>query len=53
MMEDMVAAIEANDIHLVVDSEIFSFDQAKEAYQYLVSFDQYCQVQIRHRRDMY
>lgn len=38
MMEDMVAAIEANDIHPVVDSEVFTFDQAKEAYQYLVSF---------------
>lgn len=38
MMEDMVAAIEANDIRPVVDPEVFSFDQVKDAYQYLVSF---------------
>lgn len=44
MMEDMVAAIEANDIHPVVDPEVFSLDQAKEAYQYLVSFNRHCQV---------
>ena len=36
MMEDMVAAIEANDIHPVVDKNVFTMDQAKEAYQYLV-----------------
>lgn len=37
MMEDMIAAIEAKDIHPVVDPVVFSFEQAKEAYQYLVS----------------
>ena len=37
MMEDMIAAIEANDIHPVLDPKVFSFGQAKEAYQYLVS----------------
>lgn len=52
MMEDMIAAIVANDIHLVVDPEIFSFDQAKEAYQYLVSFNQNYHVQIRYRKHM-
>lgn len=36
-MEDMVAAIEANDIHPVVDSKVFSLEQAKEAYEYQVS----------------
>ncbi|KAI1293128.1 hypothetical protein F5Y03DRAFT_334848 [Xylaria venustula] len=33
-MEDMVAAIEANDIHPVVDSKVFTLEQAKEAYEY-------------------
>ncbi|KAI0517807.1 hypothetical protein F5B22DRAFT_101093 [Xylaria bambusicola] len=33
-MEDMVAAIEANDIHPYVDSKAFSLEQAKEAYEY-------------------
>ncbi|GAP85150.1 putative zinc-containing alcohol [Rosellinia necatrix] len=33
-MEDMVAAIEANDIHPVVDSKSFTLEQAKEAYEY-------------------
>ncbi|OTB03261.1 hypothetical protein M426DRAFT_181759 [Hypoxylon sp. CI-4A] len=34
-LEDMVAAIEANDIHPVVDKEVFDFEKAKEAYQYM------------------
>lgn len=33
-MEDMVAAIEANDIHPVVDKKTFTLEQAKEAYEY-------------------
>ncbi|KAI1812215.1 hypothetical protein GGS20DRAFT_578518 [Poronia punctata] len=33
-MEDMVAAIEANDIHPVVDQKPFSLDQTDKAYQY-------------------
>ncbi|GAW13562.1 hypothetical protein ANO14919_029490 [Xylariales sp. No.14919] len=33
-MEDMVAAIEVNDIHPVLDSKVFTLDQAKEAYEY-------------------
>lgn len=52
MMEDMVAAIEANDIHPVVDPRVFSFDQAKEAYQYLVSFSPKFQLGLRFRRDI-
>lgn len=36
-MEEMVQAIEINDIHPVVDEEIFEFEKAKEAYQYQVS----------------
>ncbi|OIW26318.1 NAD(P)-binding protein [Coniochaeta ligniaria NRRL 30616] len=34
-MEDMCRAIEANDIHPVVDKKVFPFDQAKEAYEYM------------------
>lgn len=37
MMEDMVAAIEANDIHPVVDKKVFPLAQAREAYDYMVS----------------
>ncbi|KAI0398023.1 hypothetical protein F5Y17DRAFT_258999 [Xylariaceae sp. FL0594] len=33
-MEEMVAAIEANDIHPVVDSKTFSLEQTNEAYQF-------------------
>lgn len=36
-MEDMVAAIEANDIHPVIDEEVFTLPRAKDAYQYMVS----------------
>jgi NADPH:quinone reductase-like Zn-dependent oxidoreductase len=34
-MRDMVRAIEANDIHPVVDDKIFSLHQAREAYDYM------------------
>ncbi|KAI3325735.1 zinc-binding oxidoreductase [Xylariaceae sp. AK1471] len=33
-MEEMVAAIEANDIHPVVDDMMFNLDEAKQAYEY-------------------
>lgn len=36
-MEEMVQAIEINDIHPVVDEKVFDFEKAKEAYQYQVS----------------
>ncbi|PSR92362.1 hypothetical protein BD289DRAFT_364697 [Coniella lustricola] len=35
MLEDMCRAIEANDIHPVLDPKVFSLDQAKQAYQYM------------------
>lgn len=38
MMEDMVAAIEANDIHPVMDKTSFTLETAKDAYEYMVSF---------------
>lgn len=37
MMEDMVAAIEANDIHPVVDEKVFTLEETKDAYNYMVS----------------
>lgn len=33
--EDMNRAIEANDIHPVVDEKVFTLDEVKEAYQYM------------------
>ncbi|KAL2782562.1 hypothetical protein BJX66DRAFT_177256 [Aspergillus keveii] len=35
LMKDMVRAIEANDIHPVVDEKVFSLDKAREAYEYM------------------
>lgn len=37
MMNDMVKAIEANDIHPVVDEQVFTLEKTKEAYEYMVS----------------
>jgi NADPH:quinone reductase-like Zn-dependent oxidoreductase len=37
MMQDMVSAIEVNNIHPVVDERVFSLSQAREAYEYMVS----------------
>jgi NADPH:quinone reductase-like Zn-dependent oxidoreductase len=37
MMEDMVAAIEANNIRPVIDEKVFTLEQTKEAYNYMVS----------------
>ena len=34
-MEDMCAAIEANDLHPVVDEKVFELKDLKEAYQYM------------------
>lgn len=36
-MNDMVKAIEANDIHPVVDEKVFTLEQTREAYEYMVS----------------
>jgi D-arabinose 1-dehydrogenase-like Zn-dependent alcohol dehydrogenase len=36
-MEEMVAAMEEHDIHPVVDDKVFTLEQAKEAYEYMVS----------------
>jgi D-arabinose 1-dehydrogenase-like Zn-dependent alcohol dehydrogenase len=37
MMQDMITAIEANDIHPVVDKKVFDLGHAREAYEYMVS----------------
>jgi NADPH:quinone reductase-like Zn-dependent oxidoreductase len=37
LMRDMIRAIEANNIHPIVDEKVFTLDQAKEAYEYMVS----------------
>ena len=34
-MEDMVCAVEADDIHPIIDKQVFPFKEAKEAYRYL------------------
>jgi NADPH:quinone reductase-like Zn-dependent oxidoreductase len=35
LMRDMIRAIEANNIHPIVDDKVFTLDQAKEAYEYM------------------
>lgn len=37
LMNDMVAAIEANNIHPVVDEKVFTLDKLRDAYDYMVS----------------
>lgn len=37
LMNDMVRAIEANDIHPVVDEKVFGLKETREAYEYMVS----------------
>jgi NADPH:quinone reductase-like Zn-dependent oxidoreductase len=37
MMEDMIAVVEANDIHPVLHHKTFTLDQTREAYDYMVS----------------
>ncbi|KAJ5632419.1 hypothetical protein N7490_008758 [Penicillium lividum] len=36
LMRDMIRAIEANDIHPVVDEKVFSLDQTREAYEHMI-----------------
>lgn len=36
MMQDMIRAVEANNIHPVVDQKIFSLEQTRDAYEYMV-----------------
>lgn len=46
-MEDMVTAIEANDIHPVVDKEVFDFAKAKDAYEYMWAQKHFGKVAIK------
>ncbi|KAL7619448.1 hypothetical protein AAE478_009987 [Parahypoxylon ruwenzoriense] len=46
-MEDMVAAIEANDIHPVVDQKIFDFEKARDAYEYMWAKSHFGKVVIK------
>ncbi|KAK9234523.1 zinc-type alcohol dehydrogenase [Lipomyces kononenkoae] len=47
MLKDMVRAIEANDIHPVVDEKIFSLDRTREAYEYLAAQKHFGKVVIK------
>ncbi|RYP19073.1 hypothetical protein DL765_003569 [Monosporascus sp. GIB2] len=47
LMEDMVRAIEANDIHPVVDERVFDFESAREAYEYQWSQKHFGKVVIK------
>jgi NADPH:quinone reductase-like Zn-dependent oxidoreductase len=37
MLKELILAVEANDIHPVIDESTFVLEQAKEAFEYLVS----------------
>lgn len=45
--EDMNRAIEANDIHPVIDKQVYTLDQAKEAYQYMLQQKHFGKVVIQ------
>ncbi|KAL1633792.1 hypothetical protein SLS56_002671 [Neofusicoccum ribis] len=45
--EDMNRAIEANDIHPVVDKQVFTLDQAKDAYQYMLEQKHFGKLAIK------
>ncbi|KAH8203575.1 hypothetical protein TruAng_002323 [Truncatella angustata] len=47
LMEDMVAAIEANDIRPVVDKTVFTLDTARDAYQYMWDQKHFGKVAIK------
>jgi len=47
LMEEMVAAIEANGIVPVVDEKIWGFDQVKEAYEYMWAQKHFGKVVIK------
>ncbi|ROW15607.1 hypothetical protein VPNG_02201 [Cytospora leucostoma] len=47
LLEAMVAAVEANDIHPVLDEKVFSLEEAKEAYQYMWDRKHFGKVAIK------
>ncbi|KAI0023411.1 hypothetical protein F4780DRAFT_769275 [Xylariomycetidae sp. FL0641] len=46
-MEEMVAAMEANDIHPVVDDQVFTLDKARDAYEYMWAKKHFGKVAIK------
>jgi NADPH:quinone reductase-like Zn-dependent oxidoreductase len=46
-LEDMNRAIEANDIHPVVDKKVFAMSELREAYQYLLDQKHFGKVCIK------
>ncbi|KAI1643659.1 uncharacterized protein F4817DRAFT_348977 [Daldinia loculata] len=46
-MEEMVKAIEANDIHPVIDDKVFNLESAREAYDYVWNHRQFGKVVIK------
>ncbi|KAH9905730.1 NAD(P)-binding protein [Xylariomycetidae sp. FL2044] len=46
-MEDMVAAIEANNIKPVVDEKVFTLDKAKEAYEHMWAQSHFGKIAIK------
>lgn len=47
LMEDMIRAIEANDIHPVVDGKVFTLDKARDAYDYMWAQGHFGKVTIK------
>ncbi|CAG8027066.1 unnamed protein product [Penicillium olsonii] len=47
LMKDMVRAIEANNIHPVVDDKVFSLEQTKEAYEYMWAQNHFGKLAIK------
>lgn len=47
LMEDMVHAIEVNDIHPVVDEKVFSLPETKKAYEYMWAQKHFGKVGIK------
>ncbi|KAL2001128.1 hypothetical protein VTN02DRAFT_2195 [Thermoascus thermophilus] len=47
LMQDMIRAIEANNIHPVVDQKVFSLEQAREAYEYMWAQKHFGKVAIK------
>lgn len=46
-LEAMVAAVEANNIHPVLDKQVFTLEQAKEAYEYMWAQKHFGKVAIK------
>ncbi|KAJ5824175.1 Polyketide synthase enoylreductase [Penicillium robsamsonii] len=47
LMKDMIRAIEANDIHPVVDDKVFTLDQTREAYDYMLAQKHFGKLTIK------